>query len=259
MSFPTLLWFLTLLSLIAYVVYRVYQLRRETFVPSAGVQYMTAQETAAFLVSDPDGYVKNMSPTDLYARKVSSAEKYVHRARDSAMDFTPEQKLRFNEACATADAFFERVGQEIPLSVERLVRIPWVLALTEGEKYEDGLPHTRANIIFVSSYINEQPKELVRTMIHEKIHIYQRLYPEEMSQVLVSIGFQRWKLRMGIPRIRANPDVDPWVYLNRDQSAPMMALYASDQPASISDVFLQDAAFEHPYEYVAYEIASKYQ
>ena len=257
MSFLSILWFLTLVSLIAYVIYRVVQMRRETFVPSAGVKYMTAAETAAFLVEDPDGYVKNMSPTDLYARKVSSAEKYVHRARDSAIDFTPEQKLRFNEACANADAFFAKMGS-CPLSVEKLVRIPWVLAMTEGETYENGLPHTRANIIFLSSYINEQPQQLVRTMMHEKIHIYQRMYPEEMTQLLEKMGFQRWKMRMGIPRIRANPDVDPWVYLNRDQSAPMMALYTSDQPVSISDVFLEDAAFEHPYEFLAYEIASKY-
>lgn len=259
MSFLSLLWFITLLSLIAYVIYRMHRLRRETFVPSAGVQYMSAKETAAFLASDPDGYVKNMSPTDLYARKVSSAEKYVRRAQDSAIDFTPEQKLRFNEACTNADAFFERVGHDLPISATKLVQIPWVLAMTKGETYEDGMPHTRSNIIFLSSYINEQPQELVRTMIHEKIHIYQRLYPEEMAQILAKHGFQRWKMRMGIPRIRANPDVDPWVYLNRDQSAPMMALYTSDQPSSISDVFLEDAAFEHPYEFIAYEIASKYQ
>jgi hypothetical protein len=259
MSFVSFLWIAALCFIAGVIAYSMIRLKKETFVPSAGVQYMSAQETAEFLISDPDGYVKNMSPTDLYARKVSSPEKYVARARDSALDFTSDQKLRFNEACANADAFFQKVGNEIPLCAKKLVQIPWVLALTEGEKYEDGLPHTRANIIFLSSFMNEQAQELVRTMIHEKIHLYQRLYPEEMMQILEKRGFNRWKQRMGIPRIRANPDVDPWVYMNLDQSEPMMALYTSDQPASISDVFLQDAAFEHPYEFIAYEIATKYQ
>lgn len=259
MSFVSLLWVASLLIIFIVIFRHVYRLKKEMFVPSAGVYYMTAEETANFLASDPDGYVKNMSPTDLYARKVSSAEKYVRRARDSALDFKPDQKLRFNEACVKADAFFQSANAGLPFSAKKLVQIPWVLALTEGDKYEDGLPHTRANVIFLSSYMNEQPNELVRTMIHEKIHLYQRMYPEEMAQMLHQRGFTRWKLRMGVPRIRANPDVDPWIYTNEDTKEPMMALYSSDQPSSISDVFLHDAAFEHPFEFIAYEVATKFQ
>lgn len=259
MSFVSILWFLSILVIIALVVNYAVRLKREAFVPSAGIHYMSKEETADFLIQDPDGYVKNMSPTDLYARKVSSAEKYVRRASESALDFTEDRKLRFNAACREADLFFESVRDKMHLCAKKMAAIPWVLALTEGDKYEDGLPHTRANIIFLSSYINEQPKDLIRTLIHEKIHIYQRLYPEEMTQILEKLHFKRWKLRMGIPRIRANPDVDPWVYTSADRSEPMLALYVSDQPANISDVFLQDSAFEHPYEFIAYEIASKFQ
>lgn len=259
MSFATILWVISILAILAFIASYIYRLKREAFVPSSGIHYMTQEETAQFLSSDPDGYVKNMSPTDLYARRVSSAEKYVRRASGSAMNFSTEQQLRFNEACREADAFFQRVAVEISLCSKKLSAIPWILALTEGDKYEDGLPHTRANIIFLSSYLNEQPKELIRTLIHEKIHIYQRLYPEEMAQLLEVRGFPRWKLRMGIPRIRANPDVDPWVYMNQDKNEPMLALYVSDQPANISDVFLQDAAFEHPFEFIAYEVATKFQ
>lgn len=259
MSFVSFLWVLAVLAIFALIAIHVRRLQTETFVPSAGVQYMSKEETAEFLLSDPDGYVKNMSPTDLYARKVSSAEKYVRRASESAMNFTDSQKLRFNEACREADRFFQLKSEDIPFCAKKMTAIPWVLALTEGEKYEDGLPHTRANIIFVSSYINEQPKQLIRTLIHEKIHIYQRLYPEEMAQLLEKRGFRRWKLRMGIPRIRANPDVDPWVYISVDKDEPMLALYASDQPGNISDVLLPDATFEHPYEFFAYEVATKFQ
>jgi hypothetical protein len=99
----------------------------------------------------------------------------------------------------------------------------------------------------------------VRTLIHEKVHLYQRLYPEEITQILERRKFRRWKQRLGEPRVRANPDVDPWIYINPENNEPMVALYASDQPADISDIYLQDGAFEHPYEYLAYEIASLYK
>ena len=217
---------------------------------------MTADETARFIESDQDGYVKSMSPTDLYARKASSFEKYIDRCKNKAIDFSSSQKVRYSKACAEADDFFSKCN--MPFSNNKMVQIPWVFALTEGDVYEDGLPHTRGNVIFVSSFINEQPKELIRTLIHEKIHLYQRMYPEELSHVLANYGFKQWKLRMGTPRIRANPDIDPWIYINRDNNDPMMALYSSDNPINISDIYLADTAFEHPYEYLAYEIASKY-
>lgn len=243
---------------IIFLVFLYRSLRRESFVPSAGVRFMTAQETSVFLEQDPDGYVKNMSPTDLYARRVSNPEQYIRRAAKATKDFTSAQKIRFTKACKDADTFLSML-KEPHIDTTKLVNIPWVFAMTEGNLYEDGMPHTRANIIFVSSFMNEQAHELVRTMIHEKMHLYQRFYPEDMAHVMHQKNFRRWKQRMGEPRIRANPDVDPWIYTNPENNEPMMALYASDQPANISDIYLNDFAFEHPYEYIAYEIANRYE
>lgn len=252
-----LLTFTIIVLCVAVVAYMYRCIRNETFVPSAGVRFMTADETAIFIMQDPDGYVKNMSPTDLYARKTSSPEQYISRCAKVAKEFSSAQKIRFTKACKDADDFFRSLNDTY-IDSDKMIKIPWVLAMTEGETYEDGLPHTRANIIFVSSFMNEQSNELVRTMIHEKLHLYQRLYPEEIVHMIYAKGFKQWKLRMGEPRIRANPDVDPWIYMNPENNEPMMAVYTSDRPSNISDVFLKDYTFEHPYEYVAYEIASKY-
>lgn len=226
------------------------------FVIGGRVQFLSKEETGAFLRNDPDAYVKNMSPLDLYARRVGNTEAYIDRAEASSTDFTREQQVRYSRAALDADAFFRSTKIE-GLDSQEIARIPWVLALTTGSDYEDGLPHTRANIIFVSTNLDETPEGLVRTLVHEKLHLYQRLHPERMALLLETQGYRRWKQRLGEPRIRANPDVDPWIYIDPVSGAPMAAYYSTDTPVSITDVVLNDPAFEHPYEKIAYEVAKR--
>lgn len=254
LNFVATIILLIVCAVIAGLLYkRVYE---EHFVIGNHVQFMTKEETANFLKTDPDSYIKNLSPLDLHARKVGNEQMYMRIASEAADDFTREQKIRYTAAARNADAFYKRTKID-GINMAAIATIPWVLALTSDNKYEDGLPHTRANIIFVSNELDETENTLVRTLIHEKMHLYQRLYPEAFSQFLESRGFIRWKQRMGEPRIRANPDVDPWIYIDPITKEPMVAYYATDKPISITDVVLEDAAFEHPYEKIAYEIAQR--
>ena len=214
--------------------------------------FMSAGQTAAFLTTDRDTYVSTMTPWDLYARQASDVRAYIDTISSSATNFTPEQQSRFADAAALADAFFLKNGHAVVAS------IPWIFAMTKGKIYEDGLSHTRTNIIFVSDEIDETPDTLVRTLVHEKLHLYQRANPEKMAHLLERMGYKRWKLRVYDLRIRANPDLDPWIYTDPlDNDKPMACYYSSDKPTSISDV-TSSAVKEHPYERMAYEIAKRY-
>lgn len=213
--------------------------------------FMTAQQTATFLSRDQDTYVSTMTPWDLYARKASDVGEYIDTIAASATDFTPEQQKRFLKAAATADAFFMKNGHAV------IASMPWILAMTKGTTYEDGLSHTRTNIVLVSDGIDETPASLAQTMVHEKVHLYQRANPEKMAHLLERMGYKRWKLRVGELRIRANPDLDPWIYTDpQDGDKPMACYYSSDKPTSIRDV-TSTPAKEHPYERMAYELAKK--
>ena len=217
-----------------------------------GPVFMSAHRTAAFLKADMDTYVSTMTPWDLYARQSSDVGEYIDTIFASATEFTPEQQDRFTKAAASADAFFLNNGHAVVAS------IPWVFAITKGKTYEDGLSHTRTNIIFVSDEIDETPDKLARTLVHEKLHLYQRANPEKMAHLLERMGYKRWKLRVYDLRIRANPDLDPWIYTDPlDNDKPMACYYSSDKPTSISDV-TSSAVKEHPYERMAYEIAKRY-
>lgn len=254
-----------ILTLFAFIVigYYFYNfLKREKFVAPRNkpdnIRFMSAIETREFIMTDPDSFSHNLSPWDLIARNASTEAEYRSAAAASAADFTNDQIARFQSAAYNADRFLETASFE-NLDCKQIAKLPWIFGITNGDKYEDGLPHTRRDVIFVSNGITETPDFLTKTLIHEKIHVYERTYPEIMQDYLSSHGFARWKKSLGVPRIRSNPDLDGWIYFNENTQKPMAAYYSSDAPHSITDVILMDPAYEHPYELLAYKIAEQYQ
>lgn len=218
-------------------------------------KFLTARETYDFIMDDPDQYSHSLTEWDLIARKVTTEYEYRTRAAASATSFTEAQKTRFRTAAKKADNFFSTYAKTCSfLDLSTMKDIPWVFGLTRGNSYEDGLSHTRANIIFVSALINETPARLYQVLVHEKIHLFQRLYPVKTTQYLQRQGYKRWKFRVGVPRIRSNPDLDPWIYINPSTESPMMSVYASDTPTSISDTTIPHGEYEHPYEEMSYMI-----
>uniref|UniRef100_A0A6C0KT27 Uncharacterized protein n=1 Tax=viral metagenome TaxID=1070528 RepID=A0A6C0KT27_9ZZZZ len=228
------------------------------------VTFLTAEQTKNYILEDGDTYIHDLSQWDLFARKIDSTDDYKIASAHTSMNFTNEQKDRFSKATIAADAFFNTIHTTHTTNIDsidgnKIANIPWIFAMTDGTVYEDGLPHTRGNIIFVSNNITETPDYLIKTFIHEKIHIYERMYPADIDQFLIKNRYTRVKRRYGIPRIRANPDLDEWVYVDEKNGKELMALYSSDKPHNITDVILNDTALEHPYELLAYKIADLYK
>jgi hypothetical protein len=155
-----------------------------------------------------------------------------------------------------ADRFLtSHVYHDVPL--KEVANLNWNIALV-NHSYEQGFPHTRDQIIFISpEIVNKRIEELTKTLVHEKIHIYQRKNPELMKLILYKMGFKPHTMRKNIPCIRANPDVNEFVYLRKGR--PMFNCYASLSPKGINDVRLEDQPEdEHPFEMMAYHIANAY-
>lgn len=247
-----------ILILIIVILYILYYLKKEGFVnnPNKNIKFLTEDETYNFIHNDGDGYIQNLSPMDLYARKSKSTNDYRMRACHSAINFPDNLKSKIIVAINTANKLLEKLRIE-HINCSEISSIPWILGMTKNKEYEDGLPHTRANIIFISSNIDTSHKSLVKLLIHEKIHIYQRLHPEEISYYLESKGYVKSKHGKGIPYVRSNPDLDGWIYISPITKKEMIAYYTSEEPASITDITLTDPSFEHPYELMAYTITDK--
>jgi hypothetical protein len=224
--------------------------RKENFevVANANVTFLSREEVRDFIQRDEDGYIASLTPLDLLAREVSSISEYIKRIAPA--EISEDHKKNINKLAYMVDTYLMKSGQH------KLASVPWKIAVTSNATYENGYPHTRKDIIFLST--NEMDSiDLGQTLLHEKVHVYQRMYPAETYQYLRDIGYERWKLRRDEPLARSNPDLDDWIYIDPNTKKPMVAYYSSSKPSSISDVTLDHPSYEHPFEKMAYDIASK--
>ena len=227
----------------------------ERFTNSAFVDYLSATQTAAFVLADMDTYIASLSIADLYARGATSHSEYRTRAAKASVDFTEAQKTRLDDATDRADAFFATLTSNDYIDIDLMRKIRWRFAMTNDTNvYEGGFPHTRADLIFVTPALIDS-KDLVKTLVHEKVHVYQRTHRAEFQAALKKKGYVQIGQRSTVPLVRANPDLDEYVYT--DPAGEVMAIsYASSKPKNIMDI---DAATnntksEHPYETIAYAI-----
>ena len=152
------------------------------------------------------------------------------------------------------------------MSCEGVSKLPWKFACTMNFKqyeYEEGFPHTREDIIFLSSKIinnhiavYEEDENLTSTLIHEKIHIFQRKNPHIMNNFLKDQGYKECNIK--IENKRSNPDIDDKIYRSPASKECMYFNYRSSTPTKINDVFQSNHSEEHPYEKMAYDIANEY-
>ena len=267
---------ITLVILTIYYIYSVY-----TSVPFENgkndkhLNYMSYEETVRFLESDEDRYVANLSALDLYARKVSSKEEYINIIKGEATHFNKGDKLILDKCTKKADELLRNININTIssesnldyskyLNYKDIANIKWVLAITRsdnGGKYEDGLSHTRKNIIFLSQdVLNYSEDEIIKLLIHEKIHIYQRYNEASFKTIIYNMGYAESTDSQAISQdklkyVRSNPDVNNKIYKNLHTGELMICLYSSDKPKNINDIIIENYAMEHPYEKIAYEIS----
>ncbi len=229
---------------IIFLIFIIKQLNfnRENF--SSNINFLSKLETKNFILKDEDKYINNLSIYDLRARKTKTCIEYLFQAGNSTLDFTQEQKEKLIICANDAKLYFNN-------------NMDWVFALVNNN-YEEGFPHTRGNIIFLSAtIINYSNIELTKTLIHESIHIYQRYNKEEIKKYLEKNNFTISRLRNNTSLIRANPDLDEYIYKDKN-GIEMVANYNSEFPTGISDITLPLLSNEHPFEYMAYTMAEEY-
>ena len=205
------------------------------------VTFLTAKQTHDFINQDQDHFIENLSPLDLIARGVRSRYSYRIQCAQSAEDFTNEEKIRLVENARRADYHIQKLVSIPGLNPNMIREIPWIFSKCSSE-YENGLPHTRSNIIFTTGELH------VDQCAHEKIHIYQRMYPEAVRIFLTTRGFAKIA---PVPMRRSNPDQDNNSYIRDGKIYD--GIYSSNTPSSISSV----TKTQHPYELMAYEAVRK--
>ena len=267
------------------------------------IYFMTYKETSNFFAKDNDNYVRNLSELDLHARGVKTHVEYMNQIEDTAISFTDDEKELLERCAKDADKYlrnerFKEVDYGKHLNGNDIADIKWIFANTYTNYYldvmkenEQGLPHTRENVILLSkNVLKNDALNLTNTLLHEKIHIYQRYNPEIFDTIIKEMGLKELDRKhfKQAKYIRSNPDTNNKLYYyptaknnsildiitgsasaasaaegtdrvpEYDLDKVMVCLYRNDKPNSINDVIQKNYTAEHPYEKIAYEIAENF-
>ena len=183
--------------------------------------FLTRAQTQALLQADPDGFIGRLGPLDLKARRCRTRAEYMAKAINSAGEWSPEEKDLIWRQVQLVQEFMETTIYS---------GLQWKFAKAS---YEDGLPHTRDGVIFLTGPVSS------RTLVHEIVHVNQKLRGPNIPPGYILT-------REKIDNLRANPDTDGKVWYKDGVPADS---YFGPNPQSISDA---REFVRHPFEAEAY-------
>lgn len=201
---------------------------------------------AKFVTNDEFGkqvtsstYFDRLNKADLKARsttdlKVTSPSFYRTYYQNSWVEFSEDEKKTLTNAVNKANQKLAIYGN--------LKDIPWNLVKVSHD-IEKNYPHTIGDMIVLNHFVINTPEnELVKTLIHEKVHVFQRLENLATRQLVTSFGFaslspaERQNLSEEVAtRARANPDLDSHIYIHSVTKTVTAQIYDSDMPTSLAD------------------------
>jgi len=119
-------------------------------------------------------FFKRMTPADLWARKAVSAKDYLDTYIAAFVEFTPMEKNRLRKLIA---------------QIQYAPHIPWKFAKVATE-IEKGYPHTLEDVIILSDVsLAFDDRHLMETLIHEKVHVFQRKEPAKVANIIRNMVF----------------------------------------------------------------------
>jgi hypothetical protein len=183
-----------------------------------------------------DNFLKTLTKYDLIARKVNNINEYKNIIKKSSIDIKKKYQNTLIKAIKIADSKCYLIHQPW-FDGSKLKNIRWKIGCINSDKYENGLPHTIQNIIVLNvNILDNNINHLAKTLLHEKMHIYQKIYISDIEKYLEYYGFTKSCKRNKIKLLRANPDVNEWVYKDY-KNKNLTGIYNSKNPKNIMDVY----------------------
>jgi hypothetical protein len=219
--------------------------------------YLNKAELYEILINNSDNYYNTFNDYDFKVRNIKTIQDYYINIQNSVSEINNYNKNNIDIIINNVNNKLKSINI-IGFDGIKASQIPWIIGIINGINYEYGLPHTRNNIIIIPIKLVNN-KVLERILFHEKIHIYQKLYPNDINNYLINNNFKKYCSRNNFNNIRANPDIDDWVYINITDNI-MIAKYI-DNPQTINDVIyypFNSYNYEHPYEFMAYQLENMF-
>lgn len=168
--------------------------------------YMSPND--AYISILDSGYLNKLNEKDMEIRKCDNLIKCQELYKNSLIEFNKSEKKELRKLINKTDEKLKLYGN--------LYKIPWKLCKFT-DKIEEGMPHTHTDIIFLSNSFfrknNDESKMI--TLIHEKIHVYQRKNKQKTEELYREFNFNKVennKYKQNINLRRTNPDLDSFDY-----------------------------------------------
>jgi hypothetical protein len=245
------LWWMAFVTIIAGVFWISLRKRAEMYQPCP-INFLSKEQTQAFLKDDSDGYGRSLNASNLEACGVIHHQDLLDKWQSAAAEWKPAEIKKLQDACTIAD-YAINTHLKDPFKAQ-MNSISWQFAKTLHPYFCDGLPLTRADIIFLTdkNVADTDLKSLAQILVHEKVHLWERKYPEEMQGWMERHQFVRSHPESHDPLARSNPDTDGWIYRDAQNNVRVVQ-FRSLQPRDLFDVnYIRE--LEHPYEVLAYTV-----
>ena len=212
------------------------------------------------LKKDGDKYFDSFFEIDMKVRNIKNIDEYYLILKDSICD--PDNLIinKIKDYIIEIKSIINRkkiLNKKIyNINLEKFNNIQWRIGFVCNNNYENGLPHTRGNIIILNKnkFMMNSDKKNMKTLVHEQVHIYQKMYPNELNYYLKKNNFKRLKKKTKYDNIRANPDLDNYIY--KDANNEIYRASYNENPKSIEDITyypFNQQFYEHPNERMAIE------
>jgi hypothetical protein len=249
--------------ILIYILFNSSNVQKFSFLVENEPYFLTKKETIDFFIKDSDKYIEKLTNYDLMSLNATSKDNYLQKSINVASNFTDTEKNKLSEATQKADEYFLSMNDIPYIDKYKLANMKWNFSKTLRRDYEAGYPHTREDTIFLPEEILNIPmKDLTRTLIHEKVHVYQRLHHDDFLKWTEYNDYKRFKRFEDYPMRRSNPDLDGIVYLDKT-GKETLAMFNTLTPKSIDEAtYPQPGKYgymsESPIETLAYFIDFDY-
>ena len=229
---------------------------KDTFNNNSNI-FLSKSELEKYLIKDYDSYYKNFNETDFKVRNIKSLDEYYEIIKKSCITISDTDQEYLNKYINIANSKISNFkGAPKGFDAKKCSKLEWKIGLVNDDNYEAGMPHTRNDLIILpKKLLNMASNTLVSTLIHEKIHVYQKQYPYDIEVYLKENGFKKHSHKSNFKNIRANPDLDNFIYTNKNEQL-MRSIYNNNATdiKSIEIIPINSLEYEHPFEYMAYNI-----
>jgi len=221
---------------------------------NSSINYISKKE--GYFIIDKSNYFKTFTENDFKVRNCNSEKHCKTIYKNNLTEFTIPEKKHLAKLVEKSNKLLKPYTS--------LYNIPWKFCKINPD-IENGFPHTHDSVVFLSKYFFKRPfTSKIETLIHEKIHLFQRLYVDKTDELYKKLGFN--KNNTNTQKRRANPDLDEYNY---DYKGNEFYYEYNENPDNINDVsnFYSKnkeelvnkfgVEHEHPHEIFAYLISRK--